>query len=432
MKHLYAYVSLFLVFSFSSVAAQAKGANYTAHEWGTFTSLVGSNGRTVDGMYHEDEPLPNFVHGFGELVSQPIFQPDPGDRCRFSKIPCEFLERNSVTQKMETPVIYFYSKEDQVLDVRVDVKFPTGAVTETYPGPTFTTPRRGDAPVLANGHTVFDVKVYPVGQTPTDVQIPVVEPGNIYGHARQVHASYVRANNELEKFIFYRGVGQFQPELNVTSRNGSLYVHPGTEGTLPNMLLLDVAADGDVRAIDLANFLSKGYTVVSRRTIERLRDHVTPAEVSGVLDRKLAFAHIRDNMLVPSGLTLSEAQAMIDTWEHGYLSVPGLRLLYILPPHEVHRLLPLEITPAPADVVRVFVGRLEVMLDTDEVSLMNKVIAAGDLIDVTQLGRFAESLLHRTLEVYLNRSEFAIGGPNPDVVEVFHRLIARAKSIGLN
>lgn len=429
MKHLYTYMSIFLVFSLSSVGAQAKGANYTAHEWGTFTSLVGSNGRTVNGMYHEDEPLPSFVHGFGELVSEPIFQ--PGDPCEERKIPCRFIDNNIVTQKMETPVIYFYSKENQALDVTVDVKFPTGAVTETYPGPTFTTPRRDDAPILANGHTIFNVKVYPMNVKPADLQIPHVEPGNIYGHARQVHSSYVRARNELEKFIFYRGVGQFQPDLRVSSARGELRVYPGADNALPKMLLLHVSPSGEVRAIDLANHMSKAHAFVSRIDIQNLRDHGSPL-FEGTMDRKLAFAHIRDQMLVPSGLTLSEAQAMIDTWEHGYLSVPGLRLLYVLPPHEVHRLLPLELTPAPADVVRVFVGRLEVMLDTDETDLMNKVIAAGDLIDVAQLGRFAESLLRRTLEVYLNRSEFAVTGPDQAVVDTFNRLIARAKSIGLN
>ena len=31
------------------------------HEWGTFTSLVGSNGQAQNGMYHEDEALPDFV-----------------------------------------------------------------------------------------------------------------------------------------------------------------------------------------------------------------------------------------------------------------------------------------------------------------------------------------------------------------------------------
>ena len=42
---------------------------FEAHEWGTFTSLLGSNGKTQNGMYHEDERLPAFVHGFGVTAS---------------------------------------------------------------------------------------------------------------------------------------------------------------------------------------------------------------------------------------------------------------------------------------------------------------------------------------------------------------------------
>ena len=55
-----------------------KALSYEAHEWGTFTSLVGSNGVTQNGMYHEDEHLPDFVHSFGE--TQFVFTPpDFGD-----------------------------------------------------------------------------------------------------------------------------------------------------------------------------------------------------------------------------------------------------------------------------------------------------------------------------------------------------------------
>lgn len=33
------------------------------HEWGTFTSLQGSDGRVMDGLHHTEELLPAFVHG---------------------------------------------------------------------------------------------------------------------------------------------------------------------------------------------------------------------------------------------------------------------------------------------------------------------------------------------------------------------------------
>lgn len=428
MKHLQQVLYIFLVFFLFPLAAQTKGGNYTAHEWGTFTSLLGSDGRTQNGMYHEDEPLPNFVHGFGELVNQPVFRPDPGNNCRNRKIPCEFLERNIVTQKMETPVIYFYNKSNSVLNVNVDVRFPEGAVSETFPGPTFTTPTRNSAPVLSNGHTIFNVKVYPLGVVPSDARLPYVDPANIYSHARNVDSSLVRTNDEMERFIFYRGAGRFQPDIEVTSAYGGLRIHPTNNGDgVPPMILVDVGQDGSVRALDLSQFATPLDTIVDSHAIDALRDHQGPKRPAriNVLDRKEAFERIR-SMLTEAGLTSPEAQAMVNTWEHGYLSVPGLRLLYILPAREVERVLPLRLEPAPAELTRVFVGRLEVMLDTDEKALMRKIIAAGDLIDVKQLGRFAESMLRRTLEVYYNSTAHA--EPNPKIVELFQRLIERAKS----
>jgi hypothetical protein len=124
-------------------------AGYTAHEWGTFTSLVGSNGITVNGMYHEDEILPEFVHGFGETqtIAQPLPRPEPTRTTHPDPTrprPCRgkacfddaFYEQNSITQKMETPVIYFYG--DAQSEVEVNVKFPDGLITETFPAPVMT------------------------------------------------------------------------------------------------------------------------------------------------------------------------------------------------------------------------------------------------------------------------------------------------------
>src|SRR5438128_2309672 len=111
-------------------------ASLEVHEWGTFTSLVGSDGVTQNGMSHEDESLPPFVHGFGEVnavpfpdplpVLQPPRRPQRPRPCDGGKgcIPNTFLNSNIITQKMETPVIYFYS--DRVQNVEVNVKFPRG------------------------------------------------------------------------------------------------------------------------------------------------------------------------------------------------------------------------------------------------------------------------------------------------------------------
>src|SRR5262245_27648507 len=107
-----------LILSSLLFIGSSKGfAAFDAHEWGTFTSLVGSNGITQNGMYHEDEPLPDFVHSFGELRLEAALPPTPSPqptppRCpRRSKLCFDqaFLSQNIVTQKMETPVIYFYT-----------------------------------------------------------------------------------------------------------------------------------------------------------------------------------------------------------------------------------------------------------------------------------------------------------------------------------
>jgi hypothetical protein len=42
------------------------------HEWGTFLAMQGSDVVTLDGMYHEEHSLPEFVHARGrDQLRQP-------------------------------------------------------------------------------------------------------------------------------------------------------------------------------------------------------------------------------------------------------------------------------------------------------------------------------------------------------------------------
>src|SRR5438552_14198860 len=93
--------------------------SFNAHEWGTFTTVSGSDGSPLSGIYREEEQLPDFVYHF------PGFSPDSSVKSSGYK-PCR-----NVTVKMETPVLYFYSPTQ--LDVRVHVDFPHGAITQWYP-----------------------------------------------------------------------------------------------------------------------------------------------------------------------------------------------------------------------------------------------------------------------------------------------------------
>src|SRR5256885_6169631 len=90
-------------------AQTGQSGDLVVHEWGTFLAMQGSDGVTLDGMYHEEHALPGFVHALS------------GDRLH---LPAAIL-------KGETPVIYFYTKRAQ--EVRVQVRFPQGIWTQWYP-----------------------------------------------------------------------------------------------------------------------------------------------------------------------------------------------------------------------------------------------------------------------------------------------------------
>src|SRR5437016_6031816 len=95
-------------------------AAYTAHEWGTFTSVQGGDGVLRSWHPLETSRLPRFVYDWK----------NPGlDRAGLGVVIGGKMAPS--LQRMETPVIYFYSDTEQSVDV--SVRFPLGYVTEWYP-----------------------------------------------------------------------------------------------------------------------------------------------------------------------------------------------------------------------------------------------------------------------------------------------------------
>ena len=407
MKHI-GLRSLLLV-AIAAVPFHSALADFRVHEWGTFTSLVGSNGLTQHGMYHEDEELPDFVHGFGDVLTpppapQPRPQPEQPPRCRGKCFSSDFIENNLITQKMETPVIYFYS--DQTRSVGVNVRFPEGAVGQTYPAPVSTFPDRNSAPVLANGNTTFKVDVLSPQESRSQLsRIPYVDPQNIYGHARAVNSNLVWAQNEVEKFIFYRGLGRYQPNMEITSQKGKLFLKAKHfEGSLcdgcsdvPAAFLVHVDERGHGQMLELGTLFANKPLSINSRRIDHLKNHAVarPDILSGDAAREKLVSGLTE-----AGLYRDEAIAMVKTWEHGYLQTPGLRLLYIMPKDDVEATLPLKVTPTPDELNRVFVARIEVLLDTEEQQLVDDVLRKGYYFRVSSLGRFAEPILRRLHQAY--------------------------------
>ena len=166
----------------SSFRVQAASDEFVVHEWGTFTSISGTDSQVLEWTsYRGGAELPRFVHG--------------------SKLSA------TGTVRMETPVIYFYTPKE--LTCTVKVSFPQGQITEYYPMPDF--------PVFGSGSIEWKrVELLP-GRA---VNLPLERSGNHYYHARATDAVPLKVwkgnvIDEYEKFLFYRGVGSFAMPLSV-------------------------------------------------------------------------------------------------------------------------------------------------------------------------------------------------------------------------
>ncbi|HEU4751678.1 MAG TPA: hypothetical protein VFU47_01140, partial [Armatimonadota bacterium] len=185
-------------------AAKTTESDIVAHEWGTFLAVQGSDGVTLDGMYHEEHALPPFVHS----------------RSR------DQLALPTVILKGETPVIYFYTKSAQ--RVQVGVRFPRGIWTQWYPQAAVVAPglAQTSSPLEPrSGRILWCADLIPAGNGPAP-SLPATSKDALWNYARQVDAAYVRTRNpltgsqEYERYLFYRGLGQAPLPLTMTAERG--------------------------------------------------------------------------------------------------------------------------------------------------------------------------------------------------------------------
>jgi hypothetical protein len=115
------------------------------------------------------------------------------------------------------------------------------------------------------------------------------------------------------------------------------------------------------------------------------------------------------NALVAEGLYEREARAMVKTWESTWFAAEGTgtRLLYTLPRPVTDTLLPLHISPTPHEMVRVLVGRIDVLTPEQEAklgTLFAKIrapdaLSPADARAVKALGRFMTPAIGRAAQL---------------------------------
>ena len=95
---------------------------------------------------------------------------------------------------------------------------------------------------------------------------------------------------------------------------------------------------------------------------------------------------------------------MIHTWWNSYFAAPGLRVFLIVPDSLTESILPLSVTPAPSELVRVLVGRSEILEPEFERHL---------LAEATEDASLPRYFTDRYYSAYLSRVATLQGGPAP-------------------
>ncbi len=354
--------------SFSQAQAGKPVGNenrLVAHEWGTFTSIAGEDGAALEWRpLNGASDLPTFVYQINK------------DNAR--GLRHNYASKNSIASlvRMETPVIYFYADCEMVVSAKVD--FPSGKITEWFP----------QARSVKSGINWGSFTVLPNA----NIALPVEKGESHYYPARETDAGVLRicGTKEIqhEKFLFYRGVGNFNPPMSVK-----------LEGE--QVLLKNMRAEGIAQAIVFENRNGKiGYRIVD------LLNNEAAMDLSSLNQSVISIEQELEKMLIAQGLFEKEAKAMIKTWQTSWFE-EGLRVFYILPRQTTDAVLPLEIEPQPAEIVRVLVCRTEIITPEME-KLMEASLAklqsnslqerkeAKKTID--KYGRFAEPILKRVMQ----------------------------------
>jgi hypothetical protein len=356
-----------LVFSGSAVTGHTAGQglsnpNLTVHEWGTFTSIAGPSGQAVQWLPQSGSAdLPRFVKHFRTA---------------------EFKVGLRGTIRMETPVLYFYSPAETTVSVKVG--FSQGIITEWYPQASRIEPNPKsvlDNDALYNRHTDGSIAWDSVTVAPGfSANLPHDDGGTRYYAARETSSAplLVRTGEgvQQEKFLFYRGVSVFGvPVAAQSTPDGKVQVKNLASDEIPSVILFERRGD------------KMGYRLGGALQTETTLD---PPELTATLE---SISHDLEDLLTEQGLYPDEARAMVETWQQSWFE-EGSRLLYILPMRFVGKVLPLSINPAPGQVVRVFVGRLELITPATE-RAVETALAAKDLSTIMKYGRFLEPIMEQ-------------------------------------
>jgi len=381
---------LLLTFAFIPTAAippPKSDDGLVVHEWGTFTTVRNKEGQAL--LWRPlsfESDLPKFVYSV-----------DRGQSWKANDLTYRTKSATPVTVRMETPVIYFYAT--QQTDARVRVGFP-GIITEWYP----------QAQLKDRGIEWNRLRIFP----DLRVELPHSLIENHYYAARETDGSILELSgdekNEYEKFLFYRGVGSFSLPVSLKLQADRVAVTNTSEEKQLHGILFENRS-GQI-----------GFTTLKLSEPEATIDRPTLGTPLADLRKELR------TMLIEAGLFEKEADAMLNTWRDSWFE-EGLRLFYVMPRTQTDTILPLKVEPEPKSIVRVMVGRTELITPDAEKNVSAQLLKLNDPSpsvrtaarkQIDRYGRFVESIL----------TQISAAPPNPRVKAAAQRLLEELRQVG--
>jgi hypothetical protein len=191
-----------------------------------------------------------------------------------------------------------------------------------------------------------------------------------------------RRDGQDEEFLFYRGAGNFGTPLKVVFEHRDRVVLQNTGRV----------ALASLHFAEFRNGHARMRTIPSLPAGERIVLNLgAPTDIDSAMN---AMEASLQRSLVAAGLFEDEAKAMLNTWRPDWLGDNGARVLYLLPKQWTDETLPLKLNPRPKSLVRVMVGRAE-MISPETERTLSGLLESSPSMDRAQLAELQAGLAMR-------------------------------------